>query len=137
MDFIEIGEMEILMGHVAEMSRSLEVPCPVMIDLKGHLLRTISGNINVESGEEVRITGNKELAGFDTLVIDWSAMSDCLARPLKVGSQVLIDYGKVKLEVVGFESEKTYCLRKWGSCKAQRLTLDEKIKDRRFYKPKS
>ena len=109
MDFIEVDEMEILIDHVGKMSRKLEVPCPIMIDLKGHLIRTISGNIRVEVGEEIRITGNKDLAGFDMLVIDWKDMSDCLARPLKIGSEVLIDYGKVKLEVIGFESEKTYC----------------------------
>ena len=86
-----------------------------MIDLKGLLLRTISGNadIHVEVEDEIRFSANKEFAGNDDVfVIDWPGLREYSrkadSQPLKVGSEVLIDYGKVRLEVVGFESEDTY-----------------------------
>jgi len=31
--------------------------------------------------------------------------------PLKIGGEINIDYGKVELEVIGFESEETYLKR--------------------------
>jgi hypothetical protein len=50
-----------------------------MIDLKGLLLRTISGNadINVEAEDEIRFSSNKEFAGNeDIFVIDWPGLRD-------------------------------------------------------------
>lgn len=92
-----------------------------MVDLKGPLIRTLgfkekTYSIKVESGQEIRISTNKNWKGDQNLIIvDYEHLADKLI----VGDKVLIDYGGIVLTVIGFETEEKYLLNQERKKKLQ------------------
>ena len=48
MDYFESNQLEDLINNIKEASKQLSVPCPIFIDLKGMLIRTLSSNKPIE-----------------------------------------------------------------------------------------
>jgi pyruvate kinase len=82
-----------------------------MVDLKGPLIRTLGFkdmySINVNTGQEIRISSNINIKGDEGMfVIDYENIHEKLI----VGDKILVDYGGIVLTVIGFESEEKYLL---------------------------
>jgi len=82
---------------------------PIMVDLKGPLIRTLGFkdmySIKVESGQEIRISSNQQILGDDGMfIIDYENIHE----KLTIGDKILVDYGGIILTVVRFEPEEKY-----------------------------
>lgn len=107
MDYVFCQDLPSIMNAIKQASNEVGVPCPIMIDLKGLLMRTLSGQapITVEKGQEIRMTSNRELLGNDDIfVIDAPDLSEVL----ETGETLKLDYETLELTVTGIESEEDY-----------------------------
>lgn len=108
MDYFEPNEMRKVVSNLQQASDELVTSCPIFIDLKGMLIRTLVENrpIEVEPGAEVRISDDPTMAGKydDLFVIDCSKF----AAKLRKGDKVTVNYGTVEFEVMGFETKESF-----------------------------
>ena len=108
MDFFDISQMETLTKNIQESIEQLSVPCPIFIDLKGMLIRTLPTNnrIELKVGQRICLTDDADLVGIydDLVVIDCPQFSG----KLREGDKVVINYGSIELTVTGFEDKETY-----------------------------
>ena len=97
-----------MINTIKEASKQLSVPCPIFIDLKGMLIRTLSSNkpIEIKEGQRVYLTDDPSMVGLydDLIVIDASNFAGKLAAEDKV----ILNYGQIELTVVGFEDKQVY-----------------------------
>ena len=65
MDYFESYQLETLIKNIKDASKQLSVPCPIFIDLKGMLIRTLTNNkrIEIKQGQRVCITDDPSMAG--------------------------------------------------------------------------
>ena len=108
MDFFDISQMETLTKNIQESIQQLSVPCPIFVDLKGMLIRTLPTNnrIELKVGQRICLTDDADLSGvYDDLVV-----IDCpqFSGKLREGDKVVINYGSIELTVTGFEDKETY-----------------------------
>jgi pyruvate kinase len=99
MDFHSINDMQKITENVNLASRKVGCPCPIMVDLKGLLLRTVSQTVTMEvqTKDIVRVGFNPELSDDDGIfIIDYSQSQDSSKPldklPFRVGDMVLVDY---------------------------------------------
>ena len=108
MDYFEPQEMRKVITNLQQASDELATSCPIFIDLKGFLVRTLVENRPIElvPGSEVRISDDPSLAGKhdDLFVIDCPKF----AAKLRKGDKVALNYGTLEFEVVGFETKESY-----------------------------
>ena len=86
----------------------MSVPCPVFIDLKGMLIRTLTTNkrTDIVPGQRICLTDDASMAGLyeDLIAIDCPKF----AGKLRPGDKITVNYGSIELSVVGFESKEAY-----------------------------
>lgn len=108
MDTYEPKEMVGVLENIQAASDELSTACPIFIDLKGMLIRTIVQNkpIKLEPGQEIHISDDAQLAGkYDDLFV-----IDCpkFAAKLRAGEKITLNYGTIELEVQRFVSKAQF-----------------------------
>ena len=105
MDYFDTSLLGGLISNIQDASQQLSVPCPVFIDLKGMLIRTLTTNkrIEIQPGDRICLTDDASMAGYydDLVVIDCPKF----AGKLRSGDKITVNYGSIELSVVGFESK--------------------------------
>ena len=100
--------MRQIIGNITRASDELCTPCPIWIDLKGMLIRTLVENrpIQLTPGTPIYITDDPALAGkYDNLfVID----SPGFAAKLRQGDKITLDYGTIEMSVERFISRDRF-----------------------------
>ena len=108
MDFFESNQIETLISNIKDASKQLQHPCPIFIDMKGMLIRTLSTNkeIPIEEGQRVCMTDDPSMVGVydDLIVID----AKNFAGKLEENDKIIINYGQIELTVTGFEKKEEY-----------------------------
>lgn len=102
MDYFTPSEMRKVLEQIHIASDELGTSCPIFIDLKGMLVRTLLKNkpIQLVPGKPVYIGDDPSMAGkYENLVI-----IDCkkFAAKLRKGDKVTFNYGQVELVVKSF-----------------------------------
>ena len=96
------------MGNITGASDELGTSCPIFIDLKGMLIRTLVENkpIELAPGVPIYITDDPALAGkYDNLfVID----SPGFAAKLRKGDKITLNYGTIEMCVERFVSRERF-----------------------------
>ena len=108
MDTYEPSQMREVIENIQAASDELVTACPIFIDLKGMLIRSIVPNkpMKLVPGQVVHISDDPRLAGLysDLFVIDCPKF----AAKLRAGDKITLNYGTVELEVHGFTSKEAY-----------------------------
>ena len=114
MNYFEVNDMDDILNFINTSCNRLKQHCSSIVDLKGPVISVLpfrSGvySMKIKRGQQIRFSSNAELTSCDDLfVIDYPNIRDKLME----GEKVIIDYGKVRLKVIGFESEFEYMQRK-------------------------
>lgn len=111
MDYFEPNMMSKLISNVHAASDELANSCPIFIDLKGMLVRTMMETkpIQLQPGQNICISDDTSMAGKfeDLFVID----SPKFAAKLRQGDKITLNYGTVELIVKDFISKDEYMSR--------------------------
>ena len=96
--------------NIREVSRKLKRPIGIMADLQGPRIRTIgSREMKVKKGETVVVAGgNSRLAkksGKKVIFLDLPEVT----RLAKIGNEILIEDGLIKLSVLKKDKERLHC----------------------------
>jgi len=114
MCMINSNEHEKMIEMVRKAEKITKKTCGIMVDLQGPVVRICdfknnASHVNLKADQEFRLCSRKKLLGDETFaVVDYSE----LPNKLKVGDQIIVDFGSVALTVVGFENEKDFLERK-------------------------
>jgi len=112
MDYFEPSEMRMVINNIQKASDELVTSCPIFIDLKGMLIRTLVENKDIQlvPGQEIRISDDPSMAGkFDDLFVIDNAK---FAAKLRKGDKITLNYGTIELRVEGFETRESYHSKK-------------------------
>ena len=108
MDYFDPNEMKKIISNIHEASDELGTSCPIFIDLKGMLVRTLVNNdsTQLEPGKQVYIGDDPAMAGKhnDLIVLD----NKEFAGRLREGDKITFEYGQVELVVQSFLSTQEF-----------------------------
>jgi len=90
---------------VREVAEKLGRPCSLLADLMGPKIRVDAQTYNLEEGADIVITGGKGKPEKSVIGISFHG----LAALVKPGQRVLLDDGKLALEVTATRKEDTHC----------------------------
>ena len=107
-----IEEHEATIGKIRNASTSLKKHIPIMVDLQGPKIRVgnIKENINIKAGQEIVLKHTaKEEKGI--IPVDYKG----IAEDVKKGDTILLDDGKVGLEVTKVKDKCVYAKVVYGT----------------------
>ena len=89
-------------------SEKLQTPIPILLDLSGPKIRTGSyttERITIETGKEITLTSEEIVGDASRIYVNYPK----LPQEVKVGSVILLDDGKKKLEVISTDGKEIRC----------------------------
>lgn len=103
-------EQKVRMDKIKQLRKELNTPTPILLDTKGPEIRIRdfeNGSIFVEKGQRFTFSPNRDLVGNDNIV---GVTYPHLAKDVKVGTNILVDDGKVSLFVQEIEGDLVHCV---------------------------
>ena len=94
-----------VINNIKKVNEAMETPAAILLDLQGPKLRigeVENNSITLESGEELDVTTEKTIGTSRLLSVDFPA----LPRDVKTGERILLDDGKMELQVLSTDGEK-------------------------------
>jgi pyruvate kinase len=91
--------------NIREVNEKMDTPAAVLLDLQGPKLRigeVENNSIVLESGAELEVTTEKTTGTAQLLSVDFPA----LPKDVKKGERILLDDGKIELQVLSTDGEK-------------------------------
>jgi len=102
-------EFKNLIGEIRSLSRKLKQPIGILQDLCGPKIRIGEiknpEGITLVPGDRVTLTTTKQISGGNVIPVDFGA----LPRSVRAGNIILLDDGKVKLEVKRVSRSSIFC----------------------------
>ncbi len=97
---------------IRQVSKDIGIFIPVLIDLQGPKIRV--GNIpnprEIKVGEEIILEASNDVNNLEFIPVDY----DGIANDVKVGEKILLDDGKIGLEVVKIDGKKVHAKVLYG-----------------------
>lgn len=100
--------------HIRQAAKDLNIFIPVMVDLQGPKIRVgnIPEPIDVTSGDIIQLKAGEYEASSSVIPVDYAG----IANDVKNGDKILLDDGKIGLEVLNIENETISAKVLYGQC---------------------
>ncbi|MGD6858567.1 MAG: pyruvate kinase PykF [Enterobacteriaceae bacterium] len=99
-----------IINSINFLSKKYDIPIAILLDTKGPEIRTKNlfkkKEVNLISGQKFILTTEKNIVGNSKIV---SVTHNKLTNDLKVGDEVLIDDGLIKMKVKKIKEKKIFC----------------------------
>ena len=109
----EEGHLENI-KHIRQAARDLDVFVPILVDLQGPKIRvgSIPEPIEIKENQTIKLKAGEFEKDSDIIPVDYTGIAD----DVKIGDKILLDDGKVGLEVLGINNSVISAKVLYGQC---------------------